>query len=224
MDVVQKIIIGDLQKTKVIVDVNIVVAVTNAVRNEELALRTIPLGLRNVKSLFRKTVRAVPKIVTELDDELSNDRQFIISLVKINASCFRYLQDKCKTDAEIAEWAINANAEMFQYASEKLRGDREFCIKILNGGCYGKIVPFMLIDLGKEFFLKYSYLIEHAQPQILNDVEFMKKIIEIDRSAFAFAGTNVRSNKEIIEFILEKKTSLIVYVPTEMWHQFTKYF
>ena len=99
--------------------------------------------LRTDKDIAFLAVKDYPETFECLSDELKNDRNFIIELLKLEffGNIFKYLNSSFKNDEEIILLALKKDMDNFKFIDEGLKNNKDFIIKALKAN--GRIFQYL---------------------------------------------------------------------------------
>lgn len=132
-------------------------------------------------------------ILENLSEELYNDKQFILEIIKIYP-------------------------KSFNYASEILRNDPEIYNQVLNEECFGTVyfnLPKHLqtnVNLMLKYISKNSFIIppENINMNVRNNKEIMMKLLQISKGIYNYASNELKLDKEFILNALKYDNEIII--------------
>ncbi|KAF0979254.1 hypothetical protein FDP41_001597 [Naegleria fowleri] len=138
---------------------------------------------------FNISIEAFPAF-----DELTNDKKFILTIVKRAGYVLKYasLEVRNDRDREIVQEALKQNAIAFSLASTSLKKDRELVLEAV----------------------KYNTSVfKYTSPELKNDKEFVLKIVHQNGETLQFASQQLREDPEILLKAVEQNASIIGISP-----------
>lgn len=124
-----------------------------------------------------------------LPDTVKNDKQLLMLIAKGKSYMFENFPDWAKDDKEIVLTAISESYDAFEHASERLRGEREVVIAAFTAQSSYDTIKYV------------------ASEELENDIEVLKLAVKGHKQAFGYIPEKWRTNKELIELVLEGEVS-----------------
>lgn len=152
---------------------------------------------KNIISLLQNGVITI----NDLSEELKNDKEIILSVVKINGLLLEFASDELKSDKEVVLAALKNDKNALEYVSDKMKSDIDVFLltdssstSYLHGiNWYDKI--------GKEQFQEYINLDINFEDKILETNQNINEgFHQLNDDSSNFSSDNYSENKSFILF------------------------
>ncbi len=158
----------------------------------------------------------------EVDEELWNNKEVVIAVVKQEGMALKYASDELKNDKDVVIKAIHSNDEAFKYVSNELRNDKEFIIGVVQQ-CV-KVVQWLPDEVKRDedFILKLIdknvYVFDYLDMEDVNNLGKDVILDVVSRNGLALCNINVNSqkDKEIILAAIGNNGEAFLYA-NERW-------
>jgi hypothetical protein len=163
-----------------------------AIRQSDLALRFISSDLENDEEIIATILERSE--LHKLGDDLEQNKDIALRVVKRNGLLLQYLPDELKDDKEIVLAAVIQNGLAFSHASDQLKKDRELA----------------LISAKKEALAFY-----YASKELKNDKETVLLAIAQNCAVLSYISDDLLHNREFILELVKQDGLLLMYSPTK---------
>lgn len=136
-----------------------------------------------------------PIVVKYFSDELKNDKEFALQILKINGYGIQYLSDELKNDSQVALVAFHKDNYSLSYVSNELKNTYEFMIECI------KINPFML---------------QYASNELKNNYEMIKCSVSINGCTLQFTSNELKNKYDIALIAVKNNRKSLQYVSNEL--------
>jgi len=138
-----------------------------------------------------KEVRMFPSTLEKCGNNIKNNPNIMLKLIKKNSDFFLYTGKKLMKDVEYVKKAININIDIIKNLDYKYRNNEEI----------------MLYALKKDSMLNDT--IYYVGEELLKDKQFILKIIKIDGEYLLHASEDIRNNQKFIDIANKHKKEYI---------------
>jgi len=149
-------------------------------------------SLKSDKEILRKVIEKGYDL-RKADENMSLDRDLVLSSVKNNNNNFEYAKDIFKKDKDFVFEVLGACYHNLMYADESLRKDREFILKII------KLYPYAFEYADESIKDKELALIAEKQANYLNMASLKKNGQGLD-----LVDENITDNREFVTEVIKK--------------------
>jgi len=149
-------------------------------------------SLKSDKEILRKAIEKGYDL-RKADENMSLDRDLVLSSVKNNNNNFEYAKDIFKKDKDFVFEVLGACYHNLMYADESLRKDREFILKII------KLYPYAFEYADESIKDKELALIAEKQADYLNMASLKKNGQGLD-----LVDENITDNREFVTEVIKK--------------------
>ena len=111
-------------------------------------------------------------------EELKNDREVVLQVVKQDGGALRYASEELKNDREVVLAAVKQNGWALMYASEELKNDREVVLDVVK---------------------RAGYVLKYASEELKKDREVVLAAVKSDRQALQFASNELKKDPEMLK-------------------------
>ena len=169
-------------------------------------------NIRGDKELFELSISGSDRYYDNLKfvtDEIGNDKDYIISLVKENSVFLEYANNIMKDDEDVVMAALkskNRYNNTFDFASPRLKNDKNFILMIID--TWAPSCEFMddTLKNDKEFVLKiiktkYPDIIRFT-PNLLKDQDIVAEALKRNGALIQFVNPIFKDNEEIVKLAI----------------------
>jgi hypothetical protein len=170
--------------------------------------------MKDDKNIVCNAISTYPEVIKCISDRLKNDYQFISHLIVKNIQVYPYLLEKHRDDDEIAMTVIMKKVELLRYSSIRIRSNPSF-IRLATSKSVD-IFKYASNELknDKQFIERLlliddnRYIIPLISKNILNDEQFMLKMIEQNHKNIGYMQEGLSTNIKFAIKIIELYPSL----------------
>lgn len=159
----------------------------------------LTLGMRNSLEIMEKFCKINLNNLVLASNEIKDNEQFILELIKIDSMCLQYTTDRIRDLKEIVLIAVNENALAVQFASLNLKNNYEIGLASVTEN--GEALEFLSEELRDN--------LEIVSMAISEKKRFRKKtygwgnsekeeVLVKDGCAIRWASKRLRSNRELV--------------------------
>ena len=157
-------------------------------------------------SILREIKKNSIAFYVYVNQELENDREFILKAVKYNGLVLQYVKIKFINHREIELEAVKNNGDALKYISQELINDKEIVLEAVKQN--GLALRFVSEKLkNREIILeavKKKYLaLQFISKEFLNDEEIILEAVKQNGLALYFVSQELLDNIDIIKNALE---------------------
>lgn len=142
---------------------------------------------REYKELKRKVLASIKKgvyiISTFYDEDIINDKEVALALVKKYSLALRDLNDKNRDDEEIVKCAMTGDFRAYDYASNRLKRN---------------------VSIGKFAMTLYPYIYQILNSKLRDNKTITSMAVEYNPSYFEYASIKLKKDKKYVIELLEK--------------------
>lgn len=170
--------------------------------------------LKNDEDIKFELTRQEDEYINDIDyntlDEISDDKEKMIDVLKKDGSLLRNASERLQNDRDVVLVAVKENGYALEFASDDLKNDKELVFEAINSSDeeYGSVLEYVSDDLknNKDLVLatikKNPCSLEFASNKIKNNKEFIMEAVKIDVLALKYASNDLQNDKEVIETVL----------------------
>ena len=151
--------------------------------------------------------------------EVRNDKEFMLSLLKIDSRVYTYIPDALKDDTDVALTMIDADPCSFENMSSKVRGNKEIALFALaKDGALLKCLPSALKNKTEiyEFALENNTCAFISAPiSYRNDRDIVLKAVTRDGSTYRFASSELKKDRVIVLTAVNNYGLALRFAPEE---------
>ena len=136
-----------------------------------------------------KLVSKYHKNIYSLSEELQNNKDIILHIVKNNNNGYKYVPEKLKNDRDIIFECVKKNNNVYKNISEDLKSDTEIALVALKKNItLLKLAPFIIrnnpdiiLEIIKNNTNSFRYIcksLEYISDELKNNKNFILKVIE----------------------------------------------
>lgn len=154
-------------------------------------------------SLLKKDFRIYPL----LDNKFKEDENFKNNAIKSNLICVQYMPEKCNDDHFMRE-AIELNPVLFNYASENLRFDDDLAKKVIEK--YPRAFEYASDrirdneEIANNVIKNFITLFDHVSDRLKDKEDFVSNFIGDSHYIYISMSKRLRNNKEMFLYAMEK--------------------
>lgn len=135
-------------------------------------------------------------------EQLKNNRELVLSLVKLNGRTLKYASNILKNDKEIVWKALKNDLNAFKYISDDLKNDKKIVLFVIKqaGVLYQYVSETLKND--REIALlsmkTYGLSLQYASETFKNDYEIVLTAVSQFGYALVYASDELKNNKSIV--------------------------
>jgi len=203
----------------------------NVILNDRSALQYFPQKLKNeltndktfMTSLFQKCKDRVSSFFFYTSDELKNNKDFIMSVLKpTNGEALKFASEELKNDKEIVLAAMEQWWKTLEYASAELKNDKEFMLLVMKGRphAFGFASYALMHDHDTVMAAvteSWEVLKDVAMKRYNNDdKEVVMVAIAQNCHALEHASNSLKNDKEVVMAAVTQNGSALRYASDEL--------
>jgi hypothetical protein len=166
-------------------------------------------------------------ILRHLSNELKNDRNIVLSLVKIDPYNLTDALDNFKNDREIVKEALIKDGNLLEHASDTLKDDLDFVKIALNNAYFISWDDKSVLasaserlrndrELVKIAITKNGGYLKHASILLRKDYELCKLAIKNDYHSFQFTSESLKNDLDFVIEALNINSNIAQYLSEEI--------
>lgn len=133
--------------------------------------------LKNNRELVLSLVKLNGKTLKYASDTLKNDKEIVWDTLKNDLSAFEYISEDLKKDRKIVLFSVKREGVLFQYLCETMRNDREIALLSMK---------------------THGLSLEFASETFKNDYEIVLSAVQQCGYALVYASDEMKNNKSIV--------------------------
>lgn len=161
---------------------------------------TIPLihfpKFTNDKKICLLACKKSPSNINGLSDELRNDKEFMMSILRHNMECFPYFGEDVRGNREIAIPIVESNYLFWEFLDFNLKREKDFFLACVRKcGC----------SSAERFISQYF----NEFPEMLHDFEIVKELLDMNAKYYFFLPNDLQTNKLVVIETVKKNPELL---------------
>jgi hypothetical protein len=164
------------------------------------------------------------EVFKNASEQLKNNRELVLSLVKLNGRTLKYASNILKNDKEIVWEALKNDLNAFKYISDDLKNDRKIVLFVIKeaGVLYQYVSENLRND--REIALlsmkTHGLSLEFVSKTFKNDYEIVLTAVKHFSSALHYASDEMKNNKSIVLAAVKSEPFALVYASDELKNDF----
>ncbi|MGR3974051.1 MAG: DUF4116 domain-containing protein [Candidatus Rhabdochlamydia sp.] len=152
-------------------------------------------SLQNDLEKIRRAARDDEWILEYSKEWVLQDKDFILSVIKLNEKALRCVSQELKKDHDLVMMAVQGNGEVLRYASEELRNDRDIVIAAVK---------------------KNVEALRHASEELRNNQDIVMAAVKRNVEALCYASEKLRADRDFVMNAIKENVEVLRYASEEI--------
>lgn len=192
-----------------------------AIQDDWKAFQYASDRLKNDKEVICKLFSYSGKALETLPEEMLDDPKIILASIDnryfSKKHNFKFASSRLKADKTVVMKAINKSPFSFSYIADSLKSDQNFIKQIINQTPESYAIEYLDYNdpqyesICEKVVETNIENVTYINKKLLNNTEFIKKLINKNSYIYIYLPDNIKNNKEIVQLVLENKKEINFY-------------
>lgn len=136
-------------------------------------------------------------------EDLLNDKDFVLPLVKLDGDVVSYISDELRNDFEVMYDAVREDGYALEFASDELRDNKhivEAAVSRFGGSlCHASDNLKNNEDIVLKAIKVNEIAMKYASDNLRDDVDFVKDAVKINPNAILYASDRIKNNPDLLK-------------------------
>ena len=155
-----------------------------------------------------------------ISDDIKNDSEVIIKLVRINPSYLKYASEDLRNNKEIVLESVKENGNSLQYVYENFKKDREIVLAAVQQNSNALVYASEDLKNNKEIVLvavkNYGWSLIYASEGLKNNRKIVLEAVKQNGNSLEYASENLKKDREIVLEAVKRHGNALKYASNEL--------